>query len=98
MHEETKSRREIEAATPSLSGMWKMLSPRLRVIGVAVLAICLFAAANLARPIVIQQAIDDGLIGRDGSAIVVASILFLALAFAGYVFQALSTYTVTWVG
>ena len=98
MHEETQSRREIEVAVPSLSGMWKMLSPRWRVIAVASLAICLFAASNLARPIVIQQAIDDGLIGGDGSAIVVASILFLALAFAGYVFQALSTYTVTWVG
>ena len=98
MNEETRTRREIEAAAPSLSGMWKMLSPRWRVIAVASLAICLFAASNLARPIVIQRAIDDGLIGGDGSAIVVASILFLALAFAGYVFQALSTYTVTWVG
>ena len=97
-NEETRSRRELEAAVPSFSETWKMLAPRRRVIAVASLAICLFAASNLARPIVIQQAIDDGLIGGDGSALVVASILFLALAFAGYVFQALSTYTVTWVG
>ncbi len=92
------TRREQEAAVPSFSESWKMLSPRWKVIVVATGAICLFAASNLARPIVIQQAIDKGLVGGDTDAIVVASILFLALSFAGYLFQALSIYTVTWVG
>ena len=83
MNEETRSRREIEASAPSLSGMWKMLSPRWRVIAVASLAIFLFAASNLPRPNVIQQAIDDGLIARDACALVVASIQVVALPFVG---------------
>ncbi|MGB2694466.1 MAG: ABC transporter ATP-binding protein [Dehalococcoidia bacterium] len=77
---------------------WRMLAPRWLVIVIAIASICLFAAANLARPIVIQQAIDKGLVQHNGNAIVVASLVFVVLAIATYIFQAISTYTVSWVG
>ncbi len=85
-------------AGSTLAKAWQMIAPRWRVVLVAGVSICLFAGANLARPIVIRQAIDDGLVGGNGSAIVTASILFLGLAVAAYVFQALNTYTVSWLG
>lgn len=75
-----------------------MLAPRWPVIVVAMASICLYGAANLARPIVIQQAIDHGLVERDGGAIVVAALVFVVLAVGAYAFQAISTYTVSWVG
>ena len=74
-----------------LSAYWPMLI-------VSTTAITLFALANLARPIVIQQAIDNGLIDGDRSALVWAAIVFFVLAAGVYVFQAASTYAVTWVG
>ena len=76
----------------------RLLAPLWVMAAVAIASICIFALANLARPIVIQQAIDDGIIKGDGDAIVVASIWFFALGIVIYVVQAISTYTVTWVG
>ena len=87
-----------DPAGSTLAMAWQMIAPRWRVVLVAGVTICLFAAANLARPIVIRQAIDDGLVGGNGSAIVTASILFMGLAIAAYVFQALNTYIVSWLG
>ena len=82
----------------AMRGAGSMLATRWRVILVAAASVCLFAMAELARPIVIKQAIDHGLIDGNGSALVVAAIAFLVLAVAGYAFQAISTYTVSWVG
>ena len=76
----------------------RLLAPLWAMGAVATASVCIFALANLARPIVIQQAIDDGIIKGDGDAIVVASIWFFALGIVIYVVQAISTYTVTWVG
>lgn len=87
-----------EARTGSLRGAGRMLAPRWPIIFVSTLSICLFAGANLARPVVIQRAIDSGLIEGNGGALVVASVVFAALAAGTYVFQALSTYTVMLVG
>ena len=82
----------------SIRGATRMLAPRWPVILVATVSICLFGAAILARPIVIQRAIDRGLFGGDGSELVLASFLFVVLAIGVYVFQAISTYTVAWIG
>ncbi|MCH7992727.1 MAG: hypothetical protein IIC35_09955, partial [Gemmatimonadetes bacterium] len=76
----------------------RLLAPLWVMVAVAIASICVFALANLARPIVIQQAIDNGIIKGDGNAIVVASIWFFALGIVIYIVQAISTYTVTWVG
>jgi ATP-binding cassette subfamily B protein len=76
----------------------KMLAPRWPVILAATVSISLFAGANLLRPLVIQRAIDTGLIGGDRQALVVASIVFVALALGVYVFQAASTYTTAMLG
>ena len=76
----------------------RLLAPLWAMGAVATASVCIFALANLARPIVIQQAIDDGIIKGDGDAIVVASIWFFALGIVIYIVQAISTYTVTWVG
>jgi len=64
----------------------------------AIVSIVLFTGANLARPIVIQRAIDDGLLADDGQTLVIAAIIFAALALAVYVFQAASTYLTSWIG
>ena len=82
----------------SLAGAWELLAPRWKTVLIAAVSLCIFAGANLARPVVIQRAIDDGLIKGNSSAIVTASIAFLVLAVIIYIFQALSTYTVSWVG
>ncbi len=76
----------------------RLLAPFWVMSAVAIGSICVFAAANLARPIVIQQAIDEGIIKGNGDAIVAASLWFFALGIVIYVVQAISTYTVTWVG
>jgi ATP-binding cassette subfamily B protein len=76
----------------------KMLANRWPIILVATLSIALFTGANLLRPIIIQVAIDDGLIGGDRQTLLIASIVFAALALGVYVFQAASTYSTSWIG
>ena len=90
--------REQRPKVNSLREAVRMLAPRWPAIVVATLAITLFAGANLARPLVIQRAIDNGLIEGDGRTLVVMSIIFFFLATAVFIFQAVSTYVVTWVG
>lgn len=76
----------------------KMLAPRWPIVLVATLSIVLFGVANLLRPLVIQRAIDDGLIGDDGNVLIVASIVFVGLAIGVYAFQAASTYLTAFLG
>jgi len=85
-------------STEVIRPLMRLLRPLWVVITVCIVTICIFAMANLARPIVIQRAIDDGIIGQDGSAIVWASVWFFALGIVIYIVQAISTYSVTWVG
>ena len=91
-------RQQAQPPAGSLRGAIKMMAPRWPAILVATLSACLLAGAYLARPIIIQRAIDSGLIAGNGKAVVVASVVFVAVALAAYVFQAISTYTVAWVG
>ncbi len=92
------TRRRPPRRVRSLRGALEMLAPRWPVMLVSTVSICLVSLAYLARPLVIQRAIDEGLVGRNGNVLVVAAIVFLVLAVCAYVFQAVSTYTVTWVG
>ena len=82
----------------SLRGAAGMMSHRLPLIIVASLAICLLAVSNLARPLVIQRAIDAGLLDDDTGVIVQMSVVFFGLAVAGYIFQGVSTYLVSFIG
>ena len=75
-----------------------MVAHRWPIILAATTSIVLFTGANLMRPIVIQRAIDDGLLADDRQTLVIAAIIFAALALAVYVFQAASTYSTSWIG
>ena len=93
--------RQVEDRRPNASALrecGRMLSAYWPMVIISIVAIVLFAAANLARPLVIQYAIDSGLSKENTTALVVASILFFVLAGGIYIFQGVSTYTVTWVG
>ena len=81
-----------------LRGAASMLAPRWRAILVATLSICLFTGASLAKPLVIQYALDSGVADRDKGALVLAGALFLGLIFIIYIFQAASTYLVNRIG
>ena len=81
-----------------IRGAMQMLAPRRKAIVLATLAICLFTGASLAKPLVIQFALDEGVGKRDKDALVVAGGLFLGLILLVYIFQALSTYLVNRIG
>src|SRR5258708_7917949 len=69
-------------ATPnshSMRGVAKMLAPRWPLIMLSTVSIVLFAVVNLARPRVVQKAIDSGVIGDDRHELVVMSIVFFFL-------------------
>jgi ATP-binding cassette subfamily B protein len=76
----------------------KMLAPRWPLVLIATVSIVLFTLANLARPIIIKRAIDDGLIADDGGVLVIAAAIFVATIIAIYVFQAASTYLTALLG
>ena len=81
-----------------LAGAARMLAPRWRAITVATVSIVIFTLASLAKPLIIQFAIDEGVFERDRGALVVAGGLFLASALIVYVFQAVSTLLVNRIG
>jgi ATP-binding cassette subfamily B protein len=76
----------------------KMLAPHWPLVLIATVSIVLFTLANLARPIIIKRAIDDGLVADDGGVLVIAAIVFVATIIAIYVFQAASTYLTALLG
>ena len=82
----------------SLTGAAQMMAHRWPHIVLATFAIISLSLSNLARPLVIQRAIDSGLLNDDSGAIVEASLIFVVLAVAAYAFQGLSTYLVSWIG
>ncbi len=85
-------------AKNGIRGALQMLRPRWRAIALATLAICLFTAAGLSKPLVIQYALDEGVANGDKDALVLAGALFLGLIVLVYLFQALSTYLVNRIG
>ncbi len=88
----------LRPSTKSLRGSASMLAPRWRLLLLATVSILLFAAVNLARPLVVQQAIDSGIVDGDRSALVKAAVVFFGLSIGVYVFQALSVYTTALAG
>ncbi len=95
---------EIDS-TPKVNGMagaMRMLAPRWPAMLLAVVSIVLFTGASLAKPLVIQYALDTG-VGTgagdgDKGALVLAGCVFFALLVLVYVFQGLSTYLVNKIG
>ena len=81
-----------------IRGAMRMLAPRKKAILLATLAICLFTGASLAKPLVIQYALDEGVGKGSKEALYVAGALFFVLILLVYAFQALSTYLVNRIG
>ncbi|MGE0599311.1 MAG: ABC transporter ATP-binding protein [Dehalococcoidia bacterium] len=92
-------------STPKVNGIagaMRMLAPRWPAMLVAVVSIVLFTGASLAKPLVIQYALDSG-VGTgpgdgDKGALLVAGAIFFGLLVLVYVFQGLSTYLVNKIG
>lgn len=88
--------------TNGLAGAMRMLAPRWPAIAVAVGAIVIYTFASLARPLVIQYALDSGVgtggHGGSGEKLALAGAVFFALLVLVYVFQGLSTYLVSKIG
>lgn len=84
--------------THGLSGAAAMLAPAWKGLLVATVSIVAFTAASLAKPLVIQFALDHGVGRRDKDALYLAGGLFLGLTVLVYVFQGLSTYLVNRIG
>ena len=85
-----------------LAGALRMLAPRWPAMAVATGAIVIYTFASLARPLVIQYALDEGVGTGKGSGsgekLFWAGAVFFALLALVYVFQALSTYLVNKIG
>ncbi len=88
----------VRPSTKSLRGAASMLAPHWPLLLLASVSILLFAVVNLARPLVVQQAIDSGIIDGDRGALLNAAIVFFGLSIGVYVFQALSVYTTALAG
>jgi len=88
----------VRPSSKSLRGAASMLAPHWPLLLLAAVSIFLFAAVNLARPLVVQKAIDSGIIGDDRGALVTTAIIFFGLSIGVYVFQALSVYTTALAG
>jgi ATP-binding cassette subfamily B protein len=82
----------------ALRGAGQMLAPRWPLVLLSTISIVAFAAVNLARPLVVQHAIDSGIIGGHRHSLVVSSVIFFGLTMGVYVTQALSVYTTALIG
>ena len=85
-----------------LAGAMRMLAPRWPAVAIATAAIVIYTFASLARPLVIQYALDEGVgtggDGGSGEKLAWAGGVFFALLLLVYVFQGLSTYLVNRIG
>ncbi|MCC6961366.1 MAG: ABC transporter ATP-binding protein [Dehalococcoidia bacterium] len=85
-----------------LAGAMRMLAPRWPAIAIATAAIVIYTFASLARPLVIQYALDEGVgtggDGGSGEKLAWAGGVFFALLLLVYVFQGLSTFLVNRIG
>lgn len=76
----------------------KMLGPHWRMLLAALLGVVLFTAGSVAKPLVIQFAIDDGVSTHNTSNLLLAAGIFAGLLIVVYAFQALAAYAVYSVG
>ena len=96
---------ELPDRAPKVNGMagaMRMLAPRWRAITVATGSIVVFTGASLAKPLVIQYALDHGVgtggHGGSGEKLFWAGVVFFGLLVLVYAFQAISTYLVNRIG
>lgn len=87
-----------ERTANGLKGAAGMLATSWRSMLLAVASIILFTGGSLAKPLVIQFALDHGVATRNSHNLVIAAAIFAALIVVIYVFQAISTYTVNRIG
>ncbi|HUF53675.1 MAG TPA: ABC transporter ATP-binding protein [Dehalococcoidia bacterium] len=90
--------RTVRPDTRSLRGAMRMLRPQWPLMLLATLCIIAFAVVNLARPLVVRVAIDDGIVADDSGVLVVTAIVFFGLTAGVYVFQAASVYLTSLIG
>jgi ABC-type multidrug transport system fused ATPase/permease subunit len=82
----------------NLRGLLELLRPyRVRVTGMLV-ALVLGTAASLAPPLLVRQAIDQGIEDHDSRTLVLVVIAFLAAALLVWLTTYVQTYLVGWVG
>jgi ATP-binding cassette, subfamily B, bacterial len=90
--------RTVRPNAHSLRGVGKMLAPRWPLLTLSTASIVGSAALSLARPLVVQKAIDSGIIDGDKSTLWTMAVIFFALTAGVYVTQALSVYTTALAG
>jgi ATP-binding cassette subfamily B protein len=90
--------RTVRPDPRSLRETARMLAPRWPLILAATHCIVAFGAVNLARPLVVQVAIDDGILADDRHTLVITAIVFFGLTVGVYVFQASSVYLTSLLG
>jgi ATP-binding cassette, subfamily B, bacterial len=81
-----------------LRALVPFLAPHVRVLGAAIAALLVAAAAQLALPVALRNLIDQGLVVRDAATINRYFIAFLAAAVVFGAFAALRFYLVSWLG
>jgi ABC-type multidrug transport system fused ATPase/permease subunit len=82
----------------SIRGVAKMLAPRWPLLTLSTVSIVASAALSLARPLVVQKAIDSGIVDGDKETLITTAIAFFALTMGVYVAQAASVYTTALAG
>lgn len=86
-----------EPDAPRADGMregLKMLRPQWRMLIGGLLAVVLFTGGSVAKPLVIQFAIDHGVSTGNTRNLIIAAIVFVGLILVVYVFQAMAAYAV----
>jgi ATP-binding cassette subfamily B protein len=92
---------ELPEHAPRVNGMAgaaRMIAPAWKAVAVAVASIVVFTAASLAKPLVIQYALDKGVAKKNEDSLLLAGVVFFALLVVVYAFQGLSTYLVNRIG
>ncbi len=98
----SSSERARANSPTSLSGLWPFLKPYKLQIALAVLFLCMAAAATLAFPVALRHLVDTGLVSDDRSAQTMALrghfLELFAVAVALGLFSAGRFYVVSWLG
>jgi len=73
------------------------LRHKLRTV-LAIVGLLVSTACTIAGPVIVSQAIDEGIVPHDGTALTMWVGVFLLVAVLGWAFSALQTYLTSWVG